>query len=66
MSVVGPAAVVARELATTDYGVDDWADRGDAVLDPQGHNWHFAQRLRGPRGPNSRFDCRCGCCLPMS
>jgi hypothetical protein len=39
-------AVVARELATTDYGADYWTDRGYAVLDPEGHTWHFAQRLR--------------------
>ena len=39
-------AVVARELATTDYGADYWSDRGYAVLDPEGHSWHFAQRLR--------------------
>ena len=39
-------AVVARELATTDYGADHWTDRGYTVLDPEGHIWHFAQRLR--------------------
>jgi uncharacterized glyoxalase superfamily protein PhnB len=39
-------AVVARELATTDYGAEYWTDRGYAVLDPEGHTWHFAQRLR--------------------
>ena len=39
-------AVVARELATTDYGPEYWTDRGYAVLDPEGHSWHFAQRLR--------------------
>jgi len=39
-------AVVARELATTDYGGDYWSDRGYTVLDPEGHTWHFAQRLR--------------------
>jgi uncharacterized glyoxalase superfamily protein PhnB len=39
-------AVVARELATTDYGADYWTDRGYTVLDPEGHTWHFAQRLR--------------------
>jgi uncharacterized glyoxalase superfamily protein PhnB len=42
-------AVVARELATTDYGGEYWSDRGYSVLDPEGHTWHFAQRLRtGP------------------
>ncbi len=39
-------AVVARELATTDYGAEHWTDRGYSVLDPEGHSWHFAQRLR--------------------
>jgi uncharacterized glyoxalase superfamily protein PhnB len=39
-------AVVLRELATTDYGAEHWTDRGYAVLDPEGHSWHFAQRLR--------------------
>jgi uncharacterized glyoxalase superfamily protein PhnB len=39
-------AVLARELATTDYGAEYWIDRGYTVLDPEGHAWHFAQRLR--------------------
>jgi uncharacterized glyoxalase superfamily protein PhnB len=39
-------AVVARELATVDYGAQYWTDRGYTVLDPEGHTWHFAQRLR--------------------
>lgn len=39
-------AVVVRELATTDYGPEYWTDRGYTVLDPEGHTWHFAQRLR--------------------
>ena len=39
-------AAVARELATTDYGPEHWVDRGYSVLDPEGHSWHFAQRLR--------------------
>ncbi|HEY1900523.1 MAG TPA: VOC family protein [Steroidobacteraceae bacterium] len=43
-------AVVARDLATTDYGADYWSDRGYSVLDPEGHSWHFAQRLRDPTG----------------
>lgn len=41
-------AKVARELAVSDYGAEYWADRGYAVSDPEGHIWHFAQRLRGP------------------
>jgi uncharacterized glyoxalase superfamily protein PhnB len=43
-------AVVARELATTDYGPEYWTDRGYTVLDPEGHTWHFAQRLRSGAG----------------
>ena len=39
-------ARVARELATTDYGAEYWTDRGYTVLDPEGHAWHFAQRMR--------------------
>jgi uncharacterized glyoxalase superfamily protein PhnB len=39
-------AQLARELATTDYGGEYWSDRGYSVLDPEGHSWHFAQRLR--------------------
>jgi uncharacterized glyoxalase superfamily protein PhnB len=38
-------AVVLRELATTDYGAEYWTDRGYTVADPEGHVWHFAQRL---------------------
>ena len=38
-------ARVERPLATTDYGADYWIDRGYTVLDPEGHAWHFAQRM---------------------
>ena len=38
-------ARVERPLATTDYGADYWIDRGYTVLDPEGHTWHFAQRM---------------------
>jgi uncharacterized glyoxalase superfamily protein PhnB len=41
-------AKITRELAVSDYGAEYWADRGYAVTDPEGHNWHFAQRLRTP------------------
>jgi len=44
-------AVVVRELATTDYGPEYWSDRGYTVLDPEGHTWHFAQRLRSAATP---------------
>ncbi|MEJ0008102.1 MAG: VOC family protein [Steroidobacteraceae bacterium] len=39
-------ALMVRELATTDYGAEYWIDRGYSVLDPEGHTWHFAQRMR--------------------
>ena len=39
-------ARVARDLETTDYGGEYWIDRGYSVLDPEGHTWHFAQRIR--------------------
>jgi uncharacterized glyoxalase superfamily protein PhnB len=39
-------ATVVRELKTTDYGEGYWADRGYSCLDPQGHYWHFAHRVR--------------------
>lgn len=35
-----------RELATTDYGAEHWADRGYSAIDPEGHRWSFAQRVR--------------------
>lgn len=41
-------AEVVRELSVSDYGAEYWADRGYAVSDPEGHSWHFAQRLRSP------------------
>jgi uncharacterized glyoxalase superfamily protein PhnB len=41
-------AKITRELAVSDYGAEHWADRGYAVSDPEGHIWHFAQRLRSP------------------
>jgi uncharacterized glyoxalase superfamily protein PhnB len=43
---LGAGAHVERELATTDYGADHWVDRGYTVVDPEGHTWHFAQRVR--------------------
>jgi len=41
-------ARVVRALATSDYGADHWSDRGYGAIDPEGHLWHFAQRLRDP------------------
>jgi uncharacterized glyoxalase superfamily protein PhnB len=42
-------AKIARELATTDYGAEHWTGRGYMAEDPEGHLWHFMQRLSGPR-----------------
>ena len=46
---VGAGGQVTRELATTDYGPENWVDRGYTVLDPEGHAWHFAQRISTAR-----------------
>ncbi len=41
-------ARIARDLKTSDYGSEHWADRGYMVEDPEGHLWYFMQRVRGP------------------
>ncbi|MDB4941925.1 MAG: Glyoxalase family protein [Labilithrix sp.] len=41
------AAIVAPP-STNDYGEDYWADRSYECVDPGGHHWWFAQRMRGP------------------
>lgn len=38
---------IVAEPELHDYGSDYWADRSYGVLDPQGHLWWFAQRIRG-------------------
>lgn len=38
-------AVIATELATTDYGPEYWCDRGYSCRDLGGHHWWFYQRL---------------------
>jgi uncharacterized glyoxalase superfamily protein PhnB len=43
-------AVIQREPETTDYGEDYWSDRAYQCVDPGGHVWWFAQRLRNPPG----------------
>jgi uncharacterized glyoxalase superfamily protein PhnB len=40
-------ASIFRELATSDYGAEYWADRTYGVRDPEGHMWWFMQRVRG-------------------
>jgi uncharacterized glyoxalase superfamily protein PhnB len=39
-------ATIVAELKVSDYGDDYWADRGYECVDPHGHHWWFAQRLR--------------------
>jgi uncharacterized glyoxalase superfamily protein PhnB len=41
-------AKIIEEPATSDYGEEYWADRGYRVEDPEGHQWWFMRRLRGP------------------
>ncbi len=41
-------ARIVEEPATHDYGSDYWADRSYGALDPEGHLWWIAQRLRDP------------------
>lgn len=41
-------ARVTVPLAEHDYGPEHWRDRGYACVDPDGHLWWFAQRLRNP------------------
>ena len=39
-------ARITRELATNDYGADYWTDRSYGCVDPEGHQWYFAHRVR--------------------
>ena len=39
-------ATIALEPEISDYGDDYWADKGYECIDPGGHHWWFAQRLR--------------------
>lgn len=41
-------ARIIDEPSTTDYGDDYWVDRSYRAEDPEGHQWWFMQRLRGP------------------
>ena len=40
-------ARVVAEPELHDYGADYWADRSYGCIDPEGHLWWFAQRIRG-------------------
>jgi uncharacterized glyoxalase superfamily protein PhnB len=42
-------AVVTDEPKTSDYGDDYWSDRSYGCVDPGGHHWWIAQRLRDPK-----------------
>jgi uncharacterized glyoxalase superfamily protein PhnB len=42
-------ARIVQEPATHDYGGDYWADRSYAALDPEGHVWWVAERVRNPK-----------------
>ena len=42
-------ARIVSEPKVADYGEDHWSDRGYECVDPGGHHWWFAQRLRNPR-----------------
>jgi uncharacterized glyoxalase superfamily protein PhnB len=39
-------AKIVREPETVDYGKEWWSDRGYEAVDPEGHHWNFAHRVR--------------------
>jgi uncharacterized glyoxalase superfamily protein PhnB len=39
-------AVILDEPATSDHGADYWSDRSYRAVDPEGHHWWFAHRVR--------------------
>jgi uncharacterized glyoxalase superfamily protein PhnB len=43
-------AVIVQEPTTVDYGEDYWSDRGYECVDPGGHHWYIAERLRSAAG----------------
>ena len=45
----GAGANIVEEPTTTDYGEEYWSDRGYRAVDPEGHHWWFAQRMRDPK-----------------
>ena len=42
-------ATIVTEPKISDYGEDYWSDKGYECVDPGGHHWWFAQRLRNPK-----------------
>jgi len=43
-------AKITREPVTSDYGDDYWSDRSYGCLDPEGHHWWFAHRIKTGKG----------------
>lgn len=46
-------AKVIDEPTTFDYGEEYWSDRSYRLMDPEGHEWWFMQRVRDPK-PRAR------------
>lgn len=44
-------AAVVMEPKVSDYGPDYWSDKTYECVDPGGHHWWFAERLRNPKIP---------------
>jgi uncharacterized glyoxalase superfamily protein PhnB len=42
-------AKIVDEPTLHDYGDEYWADRSYGAVDPEGHLWWFAQRMRDPK-----------------
>ena len=49
-------ATILAEREVSDYGEDYWADKGYECLDPGGHRWWFAQRLKTGATFNPKLD----------
>jgi uncharacterized glyoxalase superfamily protein PhnB len=45
-NAIAHGAKIFRELETTDYGEEFWADRTYGAIDPEGHHWWFMTRVR--------------------
>jgi uncharacterized glyoxalase superfamily protein PhnB len=41
-------ARIVDEPALHDYGAEYWTDRSYGALDPEGHLWWIAERVRNP------------------
>jgi uncharacterized glyoxalase superfamily protein PhnB len=44
-------AQISMEPSTSDYGPEYWSDRNYQAVDPEGHRWYFAHRVRDPLRP---------------